>query len=194
MSSPNENISCLSTNIEHINDHSSQQFDHCLDLSHLTILQLELLEAELQNQGFLPRQVNHYCPVSAVSFDEINSLLWRSRAYLNKPQRMEFFVNLGCWLEYLSENLSPSESRNLHSTHHRHYGISKTYIVSFQETIKRLLQKPHTPYKYALTLLIQHIVFKPQYNQTNDSSNRLTVSLPITRSEFRRLVITHRKQ
>ncbi len=154
----------------------------------LSIEELEMLEAELINQGILNTEVN---ALSKRVRREISLLLWSGKRHNVSHSDINFKIDLRSFIKF--EVLKLSTASDLGST--VSYTLKQklknelAYLDQFAAYLNGAFEEPRSGYERGLNLVLKAIMKTNQRDET-----RLSFTLPISKNDFIRILeLRHRK-
>jgi hypothetical protein len=141
----------------------------------LTLLEFEMLEAELRNQGILQKNPEK---ISQNISREISQLTWSVRHHLKSNQELVIFINVPKYI--LKKTISNVESLNSESKLDEALLQELRYFNQFANYLNGAYENVETAYERGLNIVLKSIRSGSQINEKS-TENHIEIIYPIDR-------------
>ncbi len=170
----------------------------------ITLDGIEMLEAELSNQGFLPSSSGAR-PISSHAINTANHLRWKAQRVEFDPDRLQFLVDLPRYLAHFAQILTERERRTngsdaellinpLENVSNRLTEIEwRAYIENFARYFLTQQEFEANRYERGLNLVLR-IVAQSAPPSTMGNKKKITIVLPIQPKEFGKILTNYHQE
>jgi hypothetical protein len=152
----------------------------------LSIEELEMLEAELINQGILTPDVD---ALSKRVRREISLLLWNAKRTGASTGEINFKIDLMSFIVFEVNKLCPDELCSHHNTHPLRQKMKNElrYLDQFASYLTGAFEEPRSGYEKGLNVVLKAIMKTHETEKTHTPD----IIMPISKQEFMKKITTN---
>lgn len=157
----------------------------------LDIEQLEMLEAELQNQNILPKLSDSCLSLAQHALHEKNIWRWCARRYGFNSLNIRFVIDIAKYIIRCGEEILSISTDEVEVTLHgptseyRKSVEQIQYLDTFADYLTGSMENNQNRYQRGLNLLLKTLAYSPPFQKTPP---HLVVCLPIEKKDFLKLL------